>query len=123
METSADLIQRGGQVWNSEPGGRHTSTQMGSGHYSAEGPRRAAYFDGCMHFSEEKNRVVDPLHFPTRSTNPGCYDISDTIEGKHWLGVGFYYGGPGGPDCNKKKLNPFGWEWDLNLNLCQAHLK
>lgn len=39
MMTSAGLVQWGGQVCNTAPGGHHTSTQMGSSHL----PKKAAF--------------------------------------------------------------------------------
>ena len=39
----ATHINFGGKIYNSEPGGIHTSTQMGSGHFSSEGYGRTCF--------------------------------------------------------------------------------
>ena len=39
----AKHINFGGKIYNSEPGGIHTSTQMGSGHFSSEGYGRTCF--------------------------------------------------------------------------------
>ncbi|RWR82669.1 hypothetical protein CKAN_01139800 [Cinnamomum micranthum f. kanehirae] len=85
METSADLIQWGGQVWNSAPGGTRTSTQMGSGHFAKEGYGKAAF--------------LNDYKFRTMATKPSCYSISKVLIPSKRPGVNFFYGGPGGPGC------------------------
>ncbi|MCD9561059.1 hypothetical protein HAX54_020016 [Datura stramonium] len=44
LRNSASMIQFGGETVNSNPSGYHTSTQMGSGHFAAQGFARASYF-------------------------------------------------------------------------------
>ncbi|KAF3796641.1 hypothetical protein EJ110_NYTH01791 [Nymphaea thermarum] len=39
----ATMVRWGGEIINHEKSGRHTSTQMGSGHFSSEGIGKAAY--------------------------------------------------------------------------------
>lgn len=100
MANKANLIQWGGQVWNSFPGGRHTSTQMGSGHYPIEGIRKAAYVDGCF-YNNLANELVTPSNSPTRASKPTCYDIANLFD-SDGPGVGFFYGGPGGVNCDAR---------------------
>lgn len=96
MKAWANLVQWGGQVWNSKPGGRHTSTQMGSGHFASERKRKAAYFDQCSYL-DTKNVYWGALHSPKGSSNPSCY----SIEQLSFVHTGFFYGGPGGANCEK----------------------
>ena len=44
LADSASMIEWGGEVVNSEAGGLHTLTQMGSGHFPEEGFGKASYF-------------------------------------------------------------------------------
>ncbi|KAL0007340.1 hypothetical protein SO802_008842 [Lithocarpus litseifolius] len=66
---------------------KHTTTQMGSGHFAEEGPGKASFFKNL--------NVIDGLKIPrgprdttTFMTKPNCYNILD-------YGGFFYYGGPG----------------------------
>ncbi|XP_030968343.1 uncharacterized protein LOC115988858 isoform X1 [Quercus lobata] len=52
-------INFGGKIYNSEPGGIHTSTQMGSGHFSSEGYGRA-YFIRNIRYSNKNGTFVSP---------------------------------------------------------------
>ncbi|RWR73609.1 hypothetical protein CKAN_00190400 [Cinnamomum micranthum f. kanehirae] len=100
MKPSANLIQWGGQVLNRSPGGRHTNTQMGRGHFPEEGGGKASSFDVCLYFNLQHD-VVAPYNFPSVAAKPSCYGISQLGVDKDRAGVGFFYGGPGGVDCDK----------------------
>lgn len=97
MKTSANVIQWGGQFWNSFPGGRHTKTQMGNGHFPQQGKYKAAFFDNCLYLNPNNEKLA-PYGFPTRATRLSCYDISKAGQGES--GLGFYFGGPGGVGCD-----------------------
>ncbi|RWR72565.1 carboxyl-terminal peptidase [Cinnamomum micranthum f. kanehirae] len=98
MVVSADLIEWSGEVVNTRPGGQHTSTQMGSGHFSNEGFKKAAFFDDCV-FLVEHDDARKPSNAIVSATSPKCYDVSETSKGRD-RGLFFYYGGPGGPSCD-----------------------
>eukprot|EP00249_Psilotum_nudum_P004177 c17720_g2_i4 orf=360-713(+) len=93
----ATIMEWGGEVVNSQPGGLHTSTQMGSGHFAEEGFGRASYFRN-LEFVDEQNdlRPVNGLQITADKSN--CYDIKLSFD-SNW-GSHFYYGGPGrNPKC------------------------
>ncbi|XXG48485.1 hypothetical protein AAC387_Pa02g2919 [Persea americana] len=100
MATSADLVQWGGQVSNTAPGGHHTSTQMGSGHFSKEGTKKAAFIYNCLYLDLE-DITVDPALFPTRATKSSCYDVSKLETVNLPPNNIFFFGGPGGRNCDE----------------------
>ena len=102
MNGKAQYIQWGGQVYRPTPGETHSSTQMGSGHWPKEGFGKAAFFDKCAYY-----RTIDgtwtprnPLIRTSMVTKSGCYDIADESTVNGGPGFSFFYGGPGGPNCD-----------------------
>lgn len=93
LQDSANVVSWGGEVYNSETGGRHTSTQMGSGHFPSEGLGKASYFRNLQYLAKP-GKFVDPQGLITYATKPLCYNViidpRFTRFGRH-----FYYGGPG----------------------------
>ncbi|XXG45988.1 hypothetical protein AAC387_Pa02g0933 [Persea americana] len=100
MADHADYVQWGGQVQNTAPGGSHTSTQMGSGHFPNEGFQKAAFFDKCVYFYTDDIVGMTPYNSKSKVSKPACYDVSDVSVLKGTPGVQFFYGGPGGPNCS-----------------------
>ncbi|KAJ8643344.1 hypothetical protein MRB53_005092 [Persea americana] len=100
MADHADYVQWGGQVLNTAPGGSHTSTQMGSGHFPNEGFQKAAFFDKCVYFYTDDIVGMTPYYSKSKVSKPACYDVSDVSVLKGTPGVQFFYGGPGGPNCS-----------------------
>ncbi|KAH7296752.1 hypothetical protein KP509_26G037500 [Ceratopteris richardii] len=92
LADAATMVEWGGEVVNSEPGNRHTSTQMGSGHFPSEGFGRASYFSN-LQIVDANNNLQSPGNLNTYSENSGCYDVEDGYNSE-W-GYYFYYGGPG----------------------------
>ncbi|KAL6627348.1 hypothetical protein ACP70R_031074 [Stipagrostis hirtigluma subsp. patula] len=88
----ANMVQFGGEVVNSRPGGSHTPTQMGSGHFAREGFNRAAYFRNVQ-VVDWDNSLVPAAGLRLAADHPGCYDIQGGYN-RAW-GNYFYYGGPG----------------------------
>ncbi|KAL6848107.1 hypothetical protein ACP4OV_022235 [Aristida adscensionis] len=88
----ADMVQFGGEVVNSRPGGSHTPTQMGSGHFPREGFNRAAYFRN-LQLVDWDNSLVPAAALRLAADHPTCYDIKGGYN-RAW-GNYFYYGGPG----------------------------
>ncbi|MCO5600217.1 hypothetical protein L7F22_054327 [Adiantum nelumboides] len=92
LAEAATMVEWGGEIVNSEPGSRHTSTQMGSGHFPSEGFGRASYFSN-LQVVDSSNNLQAPGNLNTFSENSACYDVEDGYNGE-W-GYYFYYGGPG----------------------------
>ena len=102
MVYDADLLLWGGQVHNSVPGGRHTTTEMGSGHFSSEGANKSSIIAGMVFLDQFNYELPPPDLYKMEATKPGCYDISkETGYYNKGLGQYFYCGGPGSPDCDK----------------------
>ncbi|KAK7847503.1 protein neprosin [Quercus suber] len=90
---SASEIHWGGEVINSQQGGEHTSTQMGSGHFPDEGYSRASFFKNFQ-IVDSSNILRAPKNSSTLVEKPKCYNVIN-------LGSIFYYGGPGrNPNCS-----------------------
>ncbi|XP_058068201.1 uncharacterized protein LOC131217304 [Magnolia sinica] len=66
----ASRIHWTGQVLNTESGGYHTFTKMGSGHFSSEGYRKAAYFAN-MYVMDDKNTYQQPYGAKSYASRPG----------------------------------------------------
>ncbi|XXG46008.1 hypothetical protein AAC387_Pa02g0953 [Persea americana] len=66
MAKNADYIQWGGQIYNSVPGGKHTSTEMGSGLWPERGPRKAAYFRKCLYYDENISGKMPDYWYETK---------------------------------------------------------
>ncbi|KAJ8563108.1 hypothetical protein K7X08_031560 [Anisodus acutangulus] len=92
LRNSASMIQFGGEIVNSNPSGFHTSTQMGSGHFSGEGFGKASYFRN-LQVVDSDNSLVPLSNLKVVADHPNCYDIQGGINSV-W-GHYFYYGGPG----------------------------
>ncbi|KAJ7568679.1 hypothetical protein O6H91_01G043800 [Diphasiastrum complanatum] len=88
----ATTLEWGGEVVNSEPDGRHTTTRMGSGVFAESGYGRASYFKN-LGFVDSSNALRSPSDLQTFATYPDCYDILGASN-SDW-GAFFYYGGPG----------------------------
>nr|ARA95696.1 neprosin 2 [Nepenthes ampullaria] len=97
LADGASMIEWGGEVVNSEPGGDHTSTQMGSGHFPEEGFGRASYFRNIQ-VVDGSNILKAPRDVGTFTEQSNCYAVQTGNNGD-W-GFHFYYGGPGrNPNC------------------------
>ncbi|XXG48284.1 hypothetical protein AAC387_Pa02g2781 [Persea americana] len=91
MDSFADMVRWGGQVWNTARGGRHTNTQMGSGHFPKDGHTRAAFIYRCFYRDLYTGNAIPKGY--TKATKPSCNDISSfRTEDKY----GFHFGCPGG---------------------------
>ncbi|KAK8677152.1 hypothetical protein V6N13_142707 [Hibiscus sabdariffa] len=92
LRDHATMVQFGGEVVNSRTGGFHTSTAMGSGHFSGEGFGKASYFRN-LQVVDWDNNIIPLSNLRLLADHPDCYDIRGGINGD-W-GYYFYYGGPG----------------------------
>ncbi|KAM3747440.1 hypothetical protein ACB098_05G035000 [Castanea mollissima] len=96
LARSASKISWGGEVYNSEPNGSHTRTQMGSGHYGTEGGGKASFFRNIEYTDNSgKFRDVEPQSLSTIATRPSCYNVKVENNNNGGFGTHFYYGGPG----------------------------
>ncbi|KAL4282242.1 hypothetical protein GQ457_03G041320 [Hibiscus cannabinus] len=80
-----------GEIVNSGSQGRHTSTQMGSGHFPSEGIRNIRYVDETGAIQDAAPGNVAPL-----VSRPECYDLQ--MGNLKNYGIHFFYGGPGYSD-------------------------
>ncbi|KAM7254606.1 hypothetical protein ACFE04_003986 [Oxalis oulophora] len=96
VNAGANRVIWGGHIINHEKNGRHTSTDMGSGHTPSTGFGKAAFFrkigyidyENIMTFPE--NKVLE-----THVSKPQCYDVRIVEQWSSDFGTQFYYGGPG----------------------------
>ncbi|KAK7846024.1 hypothetical protein CFP56_008470 [Quercus suber] len=96
LASTATRIDFGGEVYNSEPSGHHTKTQMGSGHFGNEGYGKASFFRNIGYMDNRgKFNDGEAQSLNTYATRPLCYNV---IVSNNTLG-GFrthiYFGGPG----------------------------
>ncbi|XP_071927514.1 protein neprosin-like [Coffea arabica] len=97
LADSASLIQWGGGVVNTAQGGQHTTTQMGSGHFSEEQAGGASYFKN-LQVVDQSNTLVPPGDITSTAQKPNCYNI--ILAKNDDAGDFFFYGGPGrNPNC------------------------
>eukprot|EP00250_Pteridium_aquilinum_P011226 c19922_g2_i1 orf=540-2027(-) len=89
---AANMVEWGGEIVNSRPYGRHTGTQMGSGHF-AEGGFGSASFFHSLQVVDANNNLQPMSNVQTLAENPNCYDIK-SMQDSNW-GASFYFGGPG----------------------------
>lgn len=86
----AQYVQWGGEIFNAQQFGRHTTTEMGSGHFSDEGFGRSSYIRNL----NNNNLQSIPIQKLTRiTTNPECYNV-DALYTEEWK-THIFYGGPG----------------------------
>ncbi|XP_077244235.1 protein neprosin-like [Tasmannia lanceolata] len=88
----ASMVQFGGEVVNTRSSGFHTSTEMGSGHFSEEGFGKSSYFRN-LQVVDWDNSLIPLSNLRILADHPNCYDIQGGIN-IVW-GNYFYYGGPG----------------------------
>ncbi|KAI3935342.1 hypothetical protein MKW98_027162 [Papaver atlanticum] len=89
------IVEWGGEIINLKNKGRHTSTQMGVGHFASEGGLKTSSYFNWVQVSDENNMIRDPENVKKEVTNPNCYDLE--IDNDHYgtNGYDFYYVGPG----------------------------
>ncbi|KAJ6349378.1 hypothetical protein OIU77_006877 [Salix suchowensis] len=93
----ATMVEWGGEVVNSRADGKHTATQMGSGHFAEDGFGKASYFRN-LEIVDSDNSLSSARSISTMAENTNCYNIQSSFSNE-W-GTHFYYGGPGSnPRC------------------------
>lgn len=82
-----------GEIIDRQPGGRHTRTDMGSGHFPGDGFGYAAYQRKVRMITTSNVWNIRPTLSVSRS-DANCYDISLHSSSGSWERY-FYFGGPG----------------------------
>ncbi|KAI3923384.1 hypothetical protein MKW98_026978 [Papaver atlanticum] len=95
LSMTSTKIHFGGEILNNKSKGRHTSTQMGSGHFPSEGRLKTSSYFNWVQVVDENNVTKDPENVEIRVTNPTCYGLEIDNNHHDTNGYGFYYGGPG----------------------------
>ena len=87
------LIDFGGEIIDRQPGGQHTRTDMGSGHFPGDWFGYAAYQRQIRGISTSNVWIIR-LTLNASRTDANCYDISVHSSSGSWERY-FYFGGPG----------------------------
>ncbi|KAM3699568.1 hypothetical protein ACJW31_05G034900 [Castanea mollissima] len=96
LASSATELDWGGEIYNSKPGGLHTKTQMGSGHFPNEGYGKASYFQNIQYVDSKGNFIdAEVERLVPDATKPSCYNIDVQNDKSGGSGTHFYFGGPG----------------------------
>ncbi|XP_077252460.1 protein neprosin-like [Tasmannia lanceolata] len=100
LADSSPYIGWGGEIFNSRPKGHHTTTQMGSGHFSVEGYKKSSFFRNIKTV-DDFNQFTNLVSIQEIVETPTCYDIqmgeNSTSDWEYF----FYYGGSGqSPNCS-----------------------
>ena len=82
-----------GEIIDRQPGGRHTKTDMGSGHFPSDGFGYAAYQRRIRTITTSNVWNIRPM-LSTSRTDANCYDIDMSSSLGSWERY-FYFGGPG----------------------------
>ncbi|KAK8542950.1 hypothetical protein V6N13_136500 [Hibiscus sabdariffa] len=86
----ATLVEWGGEVVNSWPEGKHTSTEMDSGHFPEEGFGKTSFFRN-LKIVDADNSLSSVYDILIMIDNTNCYNIKNSYNNE-W-GTYFYYGG------------------------------
>ncbi|KAL0862159.1 hypothetical protein Bca101_041277 [Brassica carinata] len=89
----ATIVQWGGEIVNLETGGKHTSTDMGSGHFADEGFEKASYVRN-LKIVDGTNTLREPKSLYYFADKHNCYNVKTGNLGTSG-GISFFYGGPG----------------------------
>lgn len=96
LADSASTVEWGGEVYGPPDAGQ-SSTQMGSGHFPAEGYGKASYIKDIQ-VVDSTNHLKVPSGVGLIAGQPNCYNVQNGAN-NYW-GTYIYYGGPGrNPNC------------------------
>ncbi|GAB4850426.1 hypothetical protein Ancab_029730 [Ancistrocladus abbreviatus] len=100
LTNGADTLSWGGEIYDSSGIGFHTLTQMGSGHFSHEGNKKACYVRNIVYTGPDE-KLYTPLQSQLKAFASAwhCYDYQFQQHGYDELY--FYHGGPG---CNTSAI-------------------
>ncbi|XP_024989790.1 uncharacterized protein LOC112524264 [Cynara cardunculus var. scolymus] len=97
LQEHATSIAFGGEVFTFQTSGPHTSTQMGSGHFSMEGFGKASYIRN-MEVVDGQFKLNPASNVNVSAENENCYDVISGVA-DNW-GSYIFFGGPGkNPKC------------------------
>ncbi|XP_028788804.1 uncharacterized protein LOC114744822 [Neltuma alba] len=95
LSDGATTILWGGEVLNlASEDGKHSTTQMGSGHFAGEAQGRASYFRNITIVNGKNQSVPPPNGVATYSDHVKCSNVKMASSNDE-LGAYFYFGGPG----------------------------
>ncbi|OAY77558.1 hypothetical protein ACMD2_09852, partial [Ananas comosus] len=75
LSAYSTFVEYGGEIVDARANGQHTQTQMGSGHFPAEGYRKASYFRN-VELVNSANTLYSPPSLSPLVTDANCYDIA-----------------------------------------------
>ncbi|KAM7268754.1 hypothetical protein ACFE04_010920 [Oxalis oulophora] len=90
LQKGASMVTWGGRIKNNNYHSSHTTTQMGSGHFSNEGFGKVSLISDIYIIDEHKKSKQPSL--VDHMTRRGCYDIKHINTS---TGMVLYFGGPG----------------------------
>jgi len=93
LANQAATVDFGGEIVNTEPDGRHTRTDMGSGNFPSSGWRWAGYQHNILYV--DTTYTYHGTSLSDSRTNANCYDINLVNGSSGGWGTYFYFGGPG----------------------------
>lgn len=94
LRDRAARVQWGGEIVNQMSGGRHTNTDMGSGHFADEWYKKASYFRKLMTV-DGTNTLREPQGLYPYASKGNCYNVKAGNGGNPDWDTHFFYGGPG----------------------------
>ncbi|KAM7266863.1 hypothetical protein ACFE04_009029 [Oxalis oulophora] len=95
LQNGASVVKWGGAIQNNNVDFKHTTTQMGSGHYAYEGYGKANLMSN-IYVVNENNEEVETTVL-TKVTRAECYDVKFFPHDPVFKTF-FYFGGPGRND-------------------------
>jgi hypothetical protein len=93
LRDKAAKVDFGGEIIDEQPDGRHSKTDMGSGHFPSDGFGYAAYHRQIRYITTANVWGIRPSLTDTR-TDSDCYEISISNSSGPWERY-FYFGGWG----------------------------
>ncbi|XP_010545136.1 PREDICTED: uncharacterized protein LOC104817584 [Tarenaya hassleriana] len=98
LKGSASAVDWGGEILNFKVGGRHTNTDMGSGHFAEEGFKKSCSMDHIF-IVDEHHVKRDAENVKVDMDNAKCYNLAHGSNDPNWRTY-IYFGGPGqNPGC------------------------
>ena len=94
LRDSAWVFALGGEIWNANPSGRHTKTDMGSGYQPSSGFGYAAYMR-MIRWVDTNNAWVIPSYTGIIRDNANCYNAEAHYNGGPGWESYLYLGGEG----------------------------
>ncbi|GAB4854706.1 hypothetical protein Ancab_023291, partial [Ancistrocladus abbreviatus] len=101
LTNGEDILPWRGEIYDSSgTGGLHTLTQMGSGHFSNEGYKKACYVWNIVHTGPD-GKTYTPLQRQLKAFAPSRHCFDYQFQHDSYGELYFYHGGPG---CNTSPI-------------------